>query len=68
MRWSTICSTTTLVAPAGPPSVMTQTWSKTWKLLIRLMTSTKKLDGVRSGRVMWRKRAQRPAPSTAAAS
>ena len=35
-------STSTVVAPAGPPSVITHTWSKTWNELISEMISTQR--------------------------
>jgi len=64
----TIRSTSTVVAPAGPPPVSTYTWSKTWKELMRLMLSAKKKAGARSGSVMWRTRCAGVAPSISAAS
>jgi hypothetical protein len=47
---------------------MMKTWSKTWNELITDMTPTKKSDGLSSGRVIFQKRADRPAPSSSAAS
>src|SRR5665811_2259064 len=46
---------------------MTNTWSNTWNPLISEMTTTKKVDGDRRGRVIRQNRCHALAPSTSAA-
>src|SRR5918911_2630338 len=60
--------TTVRLASPGPPWVMMNGESKIWKPLIMLMTRAKNVVLESIGSVTWRKLAQRPAPSIAAAS
>ena len=57
-----------MVEVTGPPWVMIFTMSKPWKLAMVRVTRRKSVVGDSSGQVMWRKRCQPPAPSSAAAS
>ncbi len=56
------------MAPAGPPSVMTYTWSNTWNEPMRLMLRQNTRVGARSGMVMDQSDWARVAPSMLAAS
>ena len=56
------------VRSSGPPSVITNGSSKTWRYPIVVMTTANNSVGRSSGRVTDLKAAQRPAPSMEAAS
>ena len=53
---------------AGPPRVMTKGSVKSWNAPMVWRTNRKKVVGLISGIVTWRKRCQPLAPSTSAAS